>query len=430
MSCDPFAPADPTAQIRAEAYVAALVRGKQTSAAASPAPPHSVGLIGAGMMGTAIAAACVGRDVPVVLTDAVAAALASAPKRIEAELRASGYADAEARVARLVRLSDDPVAVASCELVLESIQEKLTAKHAVYRQVQPHFGPETVLASNTSTIPIGQLAAGVAAPERFCGIHFFHPVRQRPLVEVIRGPQTSEATIARAVALARTLEKLPLVVGDGPGFLVNRLLVPYFNEALELLLDGVPVAQIESAAVRFGMAKGPLRLMDEIGLDTTLLSGQVLWKAFPERIIASPLLVSMVKYGLLGQKAGAGFFCYPEVAPSAPPRRAFSEVLAMWLREPSPIPDDLLAVRLFLPMVLEATRILDDGVVGDPREIDLAVLFGLGFPASRGGLLYWADALGAAKIVERLGPLASLGPRTAPTERLREMAGSGRSFVQ
>lgn len=429
LSVDPFAPHDPPARSQAEAYAVELVQWKRQGVAASDVPLGTVGLIGAGMMGTAIAAACVQHQVPVVLTDTLASARASALERIGAELAAAGCAIKATSLSELVRVSDDLAEVARCDLVLESVPEKAALKQEIYRALQPHLRPESILASNTSTIPIGQLAAEIASPERFCGIHFFHPVRQRPLVEVIRGPQSSAAAIDRAVALANRLDRIPVVVQDGPGFLVNRLLIPYFNEALELLSEGVPSDRIEAAAERFGMAKGPLRLMDEIGLDTTLLSGQVLWRAFSERIVASPLLVGMVKYGLLGQKAGAGFFQYPEVPATTAPRRTFAAVLAMWQRPPQPIGEELLLARLFLPMVLEATRILDDGTVTDPREIDLAVRLGLGFPAARGGLLYWADSMGAGRIVELLAPLASLGPRTAPTERLLRMARSGERFL-
>jgi 3-hydroxyacyl-CoA dehydrogenase/enoyl-CoA hydratase/3-hydroxybutyryl-CoA epimerase/3-hydroxyacyl-CoA dehydrogenase/enoyl-CoA hydratase/3-hydroxybutyryl-CoA epimerase/enoyl-CoA isomerase len=384
------------------------------------------------MMGTAIAAACVGHGLPVVLTDTAPEVIEAVAPRIVDELIASGRpsANAEALVRQFVCASGDSAPLTRCDLVLESIVETLPAKHEVYRQVQPQLGPTTILASNTSTIPVARLAAGVAAPERFCGIHFFHPVRQRPLVEVIRGPQSSDETIATAVGFAKTLEKTPIVVSDGPGFLVNRLLVPYLNEALELLLEGATVDQVEQAALKFGMAKGPLRLMDEIGLDTTFLGGRVLWEAFPDRVIASPLLVSMVKYGLLGCKSGRGFFEYPQARPQVTPRRTFDDLLASWSRPSRPMAEEILTARLFLPMVLEATRMLEEGAVRDPRDIDLAVLFGLGFPSARGGLLYWADTVGAAQLLEQLRPLESLGAHMIPTQLLAEMTGAGGRFYE
>ena len=188
--------------------------------------------------------------------------------------------------------------------------ETLPAKLQLYAQLQRHLGPQTILASNTSTIPLQRLGRGLADASRFCGLHFCHPVQQRPLVEIVCGPQTSDATIAAAVAHARRIDRMPMVVQDGPGFVVNRLLFPYLNEALELLREGVPAESIERAAAEFGMTIGPLRLMDEIGLDTTLQAAWVLGAAFPERVVSSPLLVSLVKAGRLGQKTGAGFFSY------------------------------------------------------------------------------------------------------------------------
>ncbi len=434
MSSSPFALNSDTAQRCAEAHVQHLIAWKQADPGVRSAdtPIHRVrcvGIVGAGIMGTAIAAACVARRLAVVLTDSDPEAVDDAARRIAAELLASGQStDAEDLVRQHVRATADPVAVATCDLVLESILETVPAKQAVYGLLQPHLGPRTILVSNTSTIPIHRLASGVSAPERFCGIHFFHPVRQRPLVEVIRGPLSSDETIAAAVTFGKQIHKTPLVVDDGPGFLVNRLLVPYLNEALELLLDGVPVDRIEHVAVQFGMAKGPLRLMDEIGLDTTLLGGRVLWEAFPERVVPSPLLISMVKSGLLGCKSGQGFFAYPDANPQTPRRQTLEALLATWRRDPVPLSDDLIAARLLLPMVLEASRLLQEGVVRSPGDIDLAVLLGLGFPSARGGILYWADSFGAGKLLDLLCPLQPLGARMAPTDLLVAMADQNRHF--
>ena len=266
------------------------------------------------------------------------------------------------------------------------------------------------------------MAAKLADPRRFCGLHFFHPVGKRPLVEVIRGPRTSDEAVAIAAGFGRAVGKLPLLVGDGPGFLVNRLLVPYLTEGLELLLDGATMDQVESAATAFGMAMGPLRLLDEIGLDTALRAGRVLWRAFPERIIASPLLVSMYKAGRMGRKAGAGFFLYPAGLAAEEPGRndpAVAGVIAKWARATKAFTSQAIVDRLLLPMVLEASRVLQEGVAGDPGEIDLGVLFGLGFPAARGGLLWWADTLGADQIVQR----AATDVADRPTDAAQHTAG-------
>jgi 3-hydroxyacyl-CoA dehydrogenase/enoyl-CoA hydratase/3-hydroxybutyryl-CoA epimerase/3-hydroxyacyl-CoA dehydrogenase/enoyl-CoA hydratase/3-hydroxybutyryl-CoA epimerase/enoyl-CoA isomerase len=220
-------------------------------------------------------------------------------------------------------------------------------------------------------------------------------------------------------------------VADGPGFLVNRLLLPYLAEALELLMEGVSIEMIENAAIEFGMAKGPFRLMDEIGLDTTLQAGWCMAAVFPDRIPISPLLVALIKLGRLGQKSGAGFFSYADpssTTKSAKPDPATIEIVARWVKIHNQHTTENIILRLLLPKILEATRILEDGVVHDPRDIDLAAIFGLGFPARRGGLLWWADAIKPAALVEMLRPLVPIGPRWQPTRLLLELAAQGGRF--
>jgi len=395
---------------------------------------HSVGIVGAGIMGSAIAATHVRRNRPVVINDADRSVLDTAPEKIAAELADEApAAEVQRLVTRLVQPTTDPARLGQCDLVIESIVETLPAKQRLFAALQPHLGNGTTLASNTSTIPIQRLAAVLTERSNFCGFHFFHPVRGRPLVEIIRGPQTSDRTIASVVAHGKAIDKLPIVVGDGPGFLVNRLLLPYLCEALDLLLEGAGVEAVEQAATAFGMAKGPLRLLDEIGLDTTLQGGWVLSEAFPDRIAASPLLVAMIKAGRLGQKSGAGFFSYdgePSEHGAVRPDPEVERIIASWVRPPQRHTPRSITVRLLLPMLLEATRILQEGKVRDPRDIDLGVLFGLGFPDWRGGLLWWADTLGAKRVIEMLKPLAKLGARCHTTSLLHEMAAEGRRFYE
>jgi 3-hydroxyacyl-CoA dehydrogenase/enoyl-CoA hydratase/3-hydroxybutyryl-CoA epimerase/3-hydroxyacyl-CoA dehydrogenase/enoyl-CoA hydratase/3-hydroxybutyryl-CoA epimerase/enoyl-CoA isomerase len=260
-------------------------------------------------------------------------------------------------------------------------------------------------------------------------MHFFNPVRRRRLVEVVRGARTSDETIATAVAYAKRLGKLPIVVNDGPGFLVNRLLLPYLNEALELLCDGAAIGDVERAAEAFGMLLGPLAMYDMIGLDTALMAGLRLWEAFPDRIPASPLLPALVKRGRLGQKSGQGFFSYLEGS-GGEPDPDLAPILAPYIRRRAVFTQDEIASRLFLPVLLEATRALEEGIVRDPRDVDVGVIYGLGFPPSKGGLLFWADRLGAGRMVEMLKPLEHLGKRARPTPLLLEMAKEGAGFYR
>ncbi|MCE5269441.1 MAG: hypothetical protein LLG00_16315 [Planctomycetaceae bacterium] len=402
----------------------------------SPPPKtiRRVAIVGAGMMGAAIAAANVRRNVPVLLADSDPQALATAAKRIAEELADIGEPPSPQvveSVRRFVAVSPDDAQLGDCDLLLESIVESEPVKQQLYARIEPHLAPSAIWASNTSTIPIGRLSAKLADGRRFLGLHFFHPVRERPLVEVIRGPQTDEPTITTATAYVRSIGKTPLTVGDQPGFLANRLLFPYLTEAFELLLDGVGLADIELAATGFGMALGPLRLIDEIGMDTVFSSGRVLLKAFPDRINPSPIMVAMYKAGRLGRKTGAGFFAYPPgLGPAEPGRRdpAVNRLITAWIRQPRAVPADHILARLLLSMFQEATLILEERQVRDPRTIDLAVVSGLGFPAARGGLLRWADALGTKQILAMLEELSPLGPRFAPTALLRKMAAKSQPF--
>lgn len=399
-------------------------RGDNTSPAKVESSIQSVGIIGAGVMGTEIAAAHVAHRMPVVVCDADQEVLAGAVAAIAAELRESQVEPSEDFLG-LIRVTADSTEAARCDLVLEAIAETLPAKRRLFDELRGRLSNQTIAASNTSTIPIERLAEGVADASRFCGLHFLHPVRRRPLVEIVRGPCTADDVIAAVAAHARRLGKMPIVVRDGPGFLVNRLLFPYLGEALELLREGVAADVLERAALDFGMALGPLRLMDEIGLDTTLQAGWVLAAAFPERILPSPLLVTMIKAGRLGQKMAAGFYRYDGKRELDP---AVEELLAPWIEPSAKKVDCSIADRLVLPMLIEAAHILEEGRVDDARVIDLAVLFGLGFPAQRGGLLWWADALGADRVLAKLQSLAALGPRAEPTPMLKSMAKAGRRF--
>jgi 3-hydroxyacyl-CoA dehydrogenase/enoyl-CoA hydratase/3-hydroxybutyryl-CoA epimerase/3-hydroxyacyl-CoA dehydrogenase/enoyl-CoA hydratase/3-hydroxybutyryl-CoA epimerase/enoyl-CoA isomerase len=398
------------------------------------APFRSVGIVGAGLMGTSIAAAVVKAGLSVVITDKDPDTLTSAQSRITCELadeRGPGVGDLTRVAQRLVTTTTDNARLAGCELVIESVAENVRAKHQVYSDLNPWLSDRTILASNTSSVSIRWLSAEVAKRSRFCGLHFCHPVKRRPLVEIVPGQETSHETVAKVIAFAGAIEKMPIVVNDGPGFLVNRLLMAYLTEALELLLDGATMDQVETAATGFGLAMGPFRMLDEIGLDVALKSGVMLRDAFPDRTVASPVLITMVKAGLLGMKTGRGFFIHHGVAePGGPisPNREVDRIVGRWARPAGPIDRDRITCRLTLPMVLEASRILEEGRVRDAGDVDLGVVFGLGFPASRGGLLYWADELGASRIVELLEPLGVLGERARPTAMLQEMARTGRTF--
>ncbi len=400
-----------------------------------PRDVKCVGVIGAGIMGAGIAAANVKRDVPVLISDSAESVVAQSIKSIWEEVsydkktKAADYSRAAER-SPLLNISIVDSEMASCDLVIEAIVEKTEVKKAVFKRIEPLLSDNAILASNTSTIPITTLANDLKRPNRFCGIHFFNPVRRMQLVEVIRGEQTDDDTVATAVAYAKRIGKMPIVVKDGPGFLVNRLLFPYMNEALELICEGAEINDVERAATAFGMPMGPIALFDMVGIDTAFYAGRTMWEAFPDRIVASPLLCTLVKAGRLGQKTGAGFFSYKNRKKRAQPDPDLEPILAQYLRDQKKFTPEQLTARLFLPMLVEATRVLEEQVVRDPRDVDFGLVFGIGFPAFKGGLLHWADTLGTAAIVEMLKPLESLGERVRPTPLLLDMVRHLRKFYQ
>ncbi len=393
----------------------------------------SVGVLGSGIMGGGITGAVLKSEVPVALTDANAEALGRGAKQVLEEAaynkKVKGPDVAKTlKLAPLLSVTHRLEEIATADLVIEAIVEKEDAKKQLYAKLEPLLAETAILASNTSTIPITKLATGLKRPDRFCGIHFFNPVRRMKLVEVIRSKQTSDETVATAVAFAKRIGKSPIVVGDGPGFLVNRLLFPYMNEAIELLLDGVSIKEIDRAAVAFGMPMGPITLYDLVGLDTAMYAGMTMYQAFPERIVAAPLVPALVKQGRLGQKSGRGFFSYQNKKGKAEDDPAVATIIAGYRRGERKFTRDELIQRLFLPMLLEATRMLEDKIVRDVRDVDLGLIFGLGFPPFKGGLLYWADTIGPAKLLEMIKPLEPLGPRFTPTPLLIDMAKTNRKF--
>ncbi len=402
---------------------------------ATPREIKSATVIGAGIMGQGIAAANVKRRIPVALGDVTTEAVARGVQGIISEVsfdKKTRGPDAKKALDYIPLLNGttNTDELAATDIIVEAIYENADAKRELYERLEPKLGENAILCSNTSTIPITDLAKGLKHPERFCGLHFFNPVRRMPLVEVIRGEQTNDETIATAVAYAKRIGKSPIIVNDGPGFVVNRILLPYMNEALLLLEEGASIKAIDRAATGFGLPMGPVTLYDTVGLDVAFHAGGVMERAFPDRVIPAKILPAMVEAERLGKKNGKGFFDYPtdrrgrqKPVPSDEVQQIISKCQSGEASADVNIVD-----RLFLPMLLEATRLLEDNIVSDPRDVDLGLIYGIGFPPFKGGLLFWADSIGAAKIVEQLKPYADLGKRYAPTEMLLEYAKSNRKF--
>jgi 3-hydroxyacyl-CoA dehydrogenase/enoyl-CoA hydratase/3-hydroxybutyryl-CoA epimerase/3-hydroxyacyl-CoA dehydrogenase/enoyl-CoA hydratase/3-hydroxybutyryl-CoA epimerase/enoyl-CoA isomerase len=397
-----------------------------------PRPVERVGVLGAGLMGAGIAGAHIRRGVPVMVLDSVPQALekgvASITKVMQTRIDIGRMTQAE-MIAALGRLSTTATlaAMADRDVVIEAVIENEATKVQVYRDLQPILKPDAILASNTSTISITRMARAVQRPEQFAGMHFFNPVDRMQLVEVIRGERTSDATVVTLVALAKRIGKTPIVVRDCPGFLVNRILFPCINESLVLLEEGANPRAIDKAASAFGMPMGPITLNDLVGLDTSLYAGQVVNTAFADRAKTTRILEELVAAKRLGQKSGAGFYSYAKGSRGADDP-AFAAILERCRTGHRDIGQDEITDRLFLPMVVEASLVLSEGIVREPGDVDMGLILGIGFPAFRGGILRWADSLGLATVLERLKKYEQLGPRFRPTEQMRWLGAEGKGF--
>ncbi len=389
------------------------------------------GVLGAGQMGAGIAATLLRSGISTTMVDvnpeilAAGSARARQPAAGRTKNRTEEVDAADsARIASLLTTSTSPASLADCDVVIEAVTENEAIKTGIFQALADVLRDEAILASNTSTIPISRMARSWVHPRRFAGMHFFHPAQRMALVEVIRGEQTDEPTVTALVELARRLGKTPIVVRDCPGFLVTRVLFPYLSQALELLLEGVPMDAIDAAAVQFGMPTGPIALHDFIGLDTVLAISRVMAEGYPDRVQTSPLLVEMVGLSRLGQKSGAGFRRYDRNVSSPAADPAFESLLGQYQHHPSghsPGQQEI-TDRLFLPMLLESIRAVDDGIVRDPADIDVGVTLGLSFPASRGGIFAWCESLGAGAVMDRLARYEHLGPAFHPPASLPRIA--------
>jgi 3-hydroxyacyl-CoA dehydrogenase/enoyl-CoA hydratase/3-hydroxybutyryl-CoA epimerase len=357
--------------------------------APAPAPaPGRIAVLGAGVMGAGLAAVALERGMSVRLRDVETRFLAAGAKRIHEHLagrvrrRRMEPREMEQALARLGPTTE-LTGFGSLELVLEAAIEDLAVKQRIFREVEERVPDTTVLATNTSSLRVSDLARALRAPERFVGIHFFNPPDRMPLVELVRGEATSAETLARALAFARALGKYPVIVQDRPGFLVNRVLFPYLGEAVLLVEQGNGIRDVDRAALDFGMPMGPLRVLDEVGLDVAVRAARSLEAAYPGRAGGSGLLSRMVERGWLGRKSGRGFYVYRgrRVSPN-------SGVPALGTRG-APVPDA--QDRLVRALRDEAARALSEGVVGTVEELDAALILGAGFPPFRGGVSLLPD---------------------------------------
>jgi 3-hydroxyacyl-CoA dehydrogenase / enoyl-CoA hydratase / 3-hydroxybutyryl-CoA epimerase / enoyl-CoA isomerase len=400
-----------------------------------PGQVNHVGVLGTGQMGAGIAAANARRGVPATMVDIdnerLGWGMAAAQKAVADRIKIGRATPQDmANMLSLLNTSTSKQAFSSCDVVVEAITENEALKTKMYADLKGVIRDDAILASNTSTISITRMAESAPNPERFVGMHFFFPVDRMQLVEVIRGEKTDDETVETIVKLAQRIGKIPIVMKDCPGFLVNRVLLPYMNESLLLLCEGASMDAIDKASTRFGMPMGPIALHDLVGLDVALFAGQVVASAYSDRAEMCPILQDLVDAGRLGKKSGLGFRSYTGKKGRPAPDPGFGEFLAKHKTGEKEFTIDEITDRLFLPMLLEATRTLEDGIVSEPTHIDMGVLLGIGFPAFRGGILHWCDTEGPSNILTKLESYTDLGKRFEPTEMLQSMASSNDAFFK
>jgi 3-hydroxyacyl-CoA dehydrogenase / enoyl-CoA hydratase / 3-hydroxybutyryl-CoA epimerase len=424
---------------------------KYKKGASSKTPTEKIkhaAVIGAGVMGSGIAQWLSSRGVTVILRDVAREQIDRGLGNIE-----KTYADAVKRGLMTEQKAKEgraricgstaPMELRDVQFVIEAASEKMEIKKEVFRELAMEAGPKTIVATNTSALSVNALADVTVSPEHVIGMHFFNPVSRMKLVEVVIAKQTSDETRTRTLAFVRQIGKLPVVVRDSPGFLVNRVLFPYLLDAAELFESGLHPAKIDNALVEWGMPMGPLRLIDEIGVDITVDIGNTLEKAYGGRDHIPAVLLWLLDRQLLGRKTSAGFYTYkgktqtpnesliewrrglhgePEGAegPNIPPD---------WHRDPRlRLDEEDLARRLVLLMVNEAARCVEEKVVDSPEDADYGMILGTGFAPFRGGPLRFAEHLGLKKVVEELERLAQTEEKFLPCEILKKHARDGTKF--
>ncbi|MFT5286490.1 MAG: 3-hydroxyacyl-CoA dehydrogenase/enoyl-CoA hydratase/3-hydroxybutyryl-CoA epimerase [Planctomycetota bacterium] len=388
------------------------------------------GVIGAGVMGGGIASLLADKGFDTRLRDLDQAALDASvyEHRVHIEKqkqrRRKQKHEATAAIDRL-EFTTEPLGFGRCDIVIEAVAEKLPIKQAVLGELAKSVAPDAILATNTSSLSVTAIAEGLPNPERVVGMHFFNPVRKMPLVEIVRGEATSDEVVARTARLALDIGKTPVVVKDVAGFLVNRLLGPYLDEALRLFENGADPAVVDKALLEFGMPMGPFELLDEVGLDIASHAADSLSAAYGERMTKSDSLAALITANELGKKSGRGVYLWTKGKRGRLTKGARNPRFARHpgsKRSDATLPSHEIVDRCVLAMVTEAARCLDEQVVATPGELDLATVFGMGFAPFRGGLWRYAEARGTDVIRKRLAELsgsAGVADRVGGAERFR-----------
>jgi 3-hydroxyacyl-CoA dehydrogenase/enoyl-CoA hydratase/3-hydroxybutyryl-CoA epimerase/enoyl-CoA isomerase len=396
-------------------------------------------VLGAGIMGGGISYQSAVKGVPVIMKDIADKALdlgmEEANKLLSKQVGKKLTPEQAGHVLSTIRPTLNYGDFKTVDIVVEAVVENPKIKKSVLAEVESQVKEGTIIASNTSSISIDELATAVKHPENFLGMHFFNPVHRMPLVEVIYGEKTSKEAIATVAAYAAAMGKTPIVVKNCPGFLVNRILFPYFYGFLGALRDGADFVKIDKVMEGFGWPMGPAYLQDVVGIDTSHHVGDVLAEGYPDRMKNTTgektALDVMYENKRYGQKNGVGFYKY-ETDPKGKPKKiadpATYELLKPIQKGQVDMSDEEIVDRHMLPMIIETVRCLDDGIVETPTEADMGLIMGIGFPPFRGGALKYADAIGMQTILDKCAKYAHLGKLYEPTESMKKMAAEGKLY--
>lgn len=395
-------------------------------------------VLGAGIMGGGIAYQSASKGLPIIMKDIKSEQLdlgmGEASKLLSKEVERGKLTPAKmgetlSRIRPTLNYGD----FGETDIVIEAVVENPKIKKAVLKEVEGLVKNNAILASNTSTISITELATALDRPENFVGMHFFNPVHRMPLVEVIRGEKSSEEAIATTVALAEKMGKVPVVVNDCPGFLVNRVLFPYFGAFDLLLKDGADFVQIDKVMEKFGWPMGPAYLIDVVGLDTGVHGAEVMAEGFPDRMKPDfkGSIQALFEANRLGQKNGVGFYKYEIDKKGKPAKKADPatlEVIKPVVDASKAFDDQEIIDRMMLTLCNETVRCLEDNIVATPAEADMAMIMGIGFPPFRGGPCRYIDQVGVSEFVALCDKYAHLGKAYEAPELLKQMAKDGKTF--
>ncbi|WP_076416468.1 fatty acid oxidation complex subunit alpha FadB [Shewanella sp. UCD-KL12] len=418
-----------------------LVKGKAKKAGKLAKNVDTAAVLGAGIMGGGIAYQSASKGTPIVMKDiaqpALDLGLGEASKLLAAQIkRGRSTPEKMAKVLNNITATLDYTPVKDVDVVVEAVVEHPKVKSMVLAEVEQNVADDAIITSNTSTISINLLAKSLKKPERFCGMHFFNPVHKMPLVEVIRGENSSEETIASVVAYASKMGKTPIVVNDCPGFFVNRVLFPYFAGFSGLLADGADFAAIDKVMEKqFGWPMGPAYLLDVVGLDTGHHAQAVMAEGFPDRMAkeGKDAIDIMFDAERFGQKNSKGFYSYSVDRRGKPKKDVDAvsyELLGAEFGELKQFESDEIIARTMIPMIIETVRCLEEGIIATPAEADMGLVYGLGFPPFRGGVFRYIDTMGVANFVALADKYAHLGGLYQVTDAMRELAANNGSYYQ